>query len=74
MRVHERIDRRALLKEASAATGILGLTGSLAATGALGAPGEKAPPKMDEARAKDWLTRWEANILERSRTRFAPAA
>jgi hypothetical protein len=66
----EYMNRRVFLKEATATAGVLGLTGSLAATGALGAPGEKATPKMGEARVKDWLTRWEANILKSARTRY----
>jgi len=38
--------------------------------GVLGGPGETTGPAMDEARAQDWLARWQANILNGSRNRY----
>jgi hypothetical protein len=70
MKENERKTRRAFLKEASVTAGILGLAGGLAGTRARGAPGKKAAAKMDEPRAREWLSRWEANILKDARTRY----
>jgi hypothetical protein len=70
MEEREKISRRAFLKEATTTAGVVGLTGGLMAGEVLAAPRGKGIPKLDEARAKDWLTRWEANILRDSHTRY----
>lgn len=70
MKESDRKTRRAFLKEASVAAGMLGLAGGLAGTGALGAPREKAASEMDETRARDWLSRWEAFILKDAQNRY----
>jgi hypothetical protein len=62
--------RRLFLKEASVTAGILRFAGGLASTGASGAPGGKGTLKMDETRSRDWLRRWEANILSDARNRY----
>jgi hypothetical protein len=67
---NERRSRRAFLKDASAAAGILGLASGLAGAAAIGKPREKVAPTMDETRAREWLSRWEANILEDARNRY----
>src|SRR6266851_2585532 len=64
------MSRRLFLKEASVTAGILGWAGGLAGTEARGAPGGKGVLKMDETRARDWLSRWEANILSDARNRY----
>src|SRR5207248_4365386 len=64
------ISRRRFLKEASVAGGVWSWLGSIAGTNALGAPGARRMPKMDEARAREWLSRWEANILQDARNRY----
>ena len=56
----ERSSRRAFLKEATLTAGAVGLAGGLMVVAACGAPQGKVLPKMDEAQAKDWLSRWEA--------------
>ena len=64
------MNRRIFLREASVTVGIFGLASGLSGTAASGARGEKGALKMDEARARDWLSRWEANILSDSRNRY----
>jgi hypothetical protein len=64
------MSRRLFLKEASVMAGTLGLAGGLTGSDAAGTPGERVGPNMDETRAREWLIRWEANILERARTRY----
>src|SRR5262249_16972086 len=54
----------------SVAVGVWGSAGGLAGLVAFGAPGAKRIPKMDEARGRDWLSRWEANILKDARNRY----
>jgi hypothetical protein len=65
---HERMSRRLFLKEASVMAGIVGLAGVVAGTEPLAARGRRA--KMDETRAREWLSRWEANILSDARNRY----
>jgi hypothetical protein len=62
------MSRRAFLKEASLTAGILGVASGLAGAEALAPPEE--PSKMDATRAREWLSRWEANILKSARTRY----
>lgn len=70
--MHElkKMDRRSLLREASLKAGFLTLAGSLAPTGGLATSARRTTPKMDATRARDWLTRWEANILKGAQTRY----
>jgi hypothetical protein len=70
--MHEprKMDRRSLLREASARAGLLTTAVGFASTGGLTAPGKRTTPEMDEAQARDWLTRWEANILKSAQTRY----
>jgi hypothetical protein len=63
----QRMSRRLFLKEASVTAGVLGWAGVLAGSEGRG---ERVAPKMDEARAREWLSRWEANIVSDARNRY----
>jgi hypothetical protein len=63
------MSRRSFVQEVSAAS-IAVWAGGFVSAEALGGARQKRAPKMDEARVKDWLSRWEANILSDSRTRY----
>ena len=71
MNEHQRLSRRLFLKEASMTAGILGLASGLADSDARGAPGEKVAPKMDETRAREWLSRWKQTSSMRRARGFA---
>ncbi len=70
MNERERMSRRLFLRDAAVTAVMLGLAVGLAGSEAVGAPGEKVGPKMDEARAREWLSRWEANLLSEARHRY----
>jgi len=61
-----KISRRELLREASIQAGSLALAGGLMGAGLFGG----AATAMDDAQAKDWLARWERNILGDLRNRY----
>jgi hypothetical protein len=70
MQKPERVNRRRFLQQASLTAGTLGLSSSLPAIDASGAPAESTPRKMDEARAREWLSRWEPYMMESAQTRY----
>jgi hypothetical protein len=71
------MSRRSFVQEVSAAS-IAVWAGGFVSAAALGAAGtasgrsghQGGTPKMDAARVKEWLSRWEANILSDARTRY----
>lgn len=64
------MSRRAFLQETSVTIGVLGAAGGIAGAAAAPAPGRRVASKMDETRAKEWLNRWEANIVSDARNRY----
>jgi hypothetical protein len=61
-----KISRRELLREASIQAGSLALAGGIMGAGLFGG----AATAMDDAQAKDWLARWERNIVGDLRNRY----
>ena len=63
------MNRRSFLEQAAGAAGVAWLSNrAAAATG--GNPVPKATVEIDPALAKDWLARWERNILSDARNRY----
>ena len=63
------MNRRSFLDQAAGATAGLAWLSNRAAAASDGAPA-KATVEIDPALAKDWLARWERNILSDARNRY----
>jgi hypothetical protein len=61
--------RRAFLKQAAATASIAGSAGPFGIA-LSAAPNTVRMIRMDEARARDWLGRWETNILQEAKNRY----